>query len=151
MGTLKVKLCVSEERYAEISEYLSNIGIEISDDADFILSECNRYAEFIDGRRDDTLYRIRTDKIVFIESFGKNVILHTAEGEYNISWRLKELESSLNPQDFVRISNSVIIARNSIKKIQPTFGMKFILTLRDGSVVDVTRSYYYIFREKFGI
>lgn len=151
MGTLKIKLCVSEANYTEIANYLSDKGIEISEESDLILSERNKYAEFLNGRRDDTLYRISTDKIVFIESFGKNVILHTAEGEYNISWRLKELESSLNPMGFIRISNSVIIARKSIKKIQPTFGMKFILTLEDGSVVDVTRSYYYIFREQFGI
>ena len=29
--------------------------------------------------------------------------------------------------------------------------MKFILTLSDGRRVDVTRSYYYIFKDFFGI
>lgn len=29
--------------------------------------------------------------------------------------------------------------------------MKFILTMEDGKKVDVTRSYYYSFKEAFGI
>ena len=57
----------------------------------------------------------------------------------------------LDSEQFMRISNSVIIARNSVRKIKPTLGAKFILTLKNGATVDVTRSYYYIFRDAYGI
>lgn len=148
---MKIKLSVSEERYTELEQLLRERGFEISDDADFILQERSSGVSFLNAKQDDELFRIRTEEIVFIESFGKSVILHTMDGEYSITERLKELEVMLDADKFMRISNSVIIAKNSVKKIKPTLSAKFILTLKNGAVVDVTRSYYYKFREIYGI
>lgn len=151
MRKLKIKLRVSETHLAEIEKYFQEKGIEISEDAEYLLTESSRYAEYLMGKKNGIMYRIEIDNIVFIESFGKNIIVHTSEENFNIVERLKELELLLDPKQFIRISNSVIISRSCIRSIQPTFGMKFILTLTNGSKVDVTRSYYYIFREAFGI
>lgn len=151
VGQLKIKLSVSEAHYAEIEALLLEKGFCISDDADFILRERSSGAAFLNARRDNEVFRIRAEEIIFIESFGKNVVLHTMEGEYALSERLKELETILDSEQFMRISNSVIIARNSVRKIKPTLGAKFILTLKNGATVDVTRSYYYIFRDAYGI
>ncbi len=148
---MKIKLSVSEERYTELEQLLRERGFEISDDADFILQERSKGVSFLNAKQDDELFRIRTEEIVFIESFGKSMILHTMDGEYSITERLKELEVMLDADKFMRISNSVIIAKNSVKKIKPTLSAKFILTLKNGAVVDVTRSYYYKFREIYGI
>ncbi len=148
---MKIKLSVSERRAADMEAFFADKGIEIDDDADLVLSERDRYAEFLIGKANDTLHRIRADDIVFIESFGKQVVLHTADAEYSIQERLKQLESMLDPERFLRISHSAIICCACVKKIRPTLMTKFVLTLSDGSVVDVTRSYYYIFRERFGI
>ena len=57
----------------------------------------------------------------------------------------------LPAREFIRISKSVIIAKSSVKKIRPALTMKFVLTLSDGSLVDVTRSYYTNFRRFFNI
>ena len=65
--------------------------------------------------------------------------------------RLYKIFNQLDPEKFLRISNSVVISRRSVVKITPTLSMKFILTMSDGKNVDVTRSYYYIFKENFGI
>lgn len=148
---MKIKLSVSEERYTELEQLLRERGFEISDDADFILQERSKGVSFLNAKQDDELFRIHTEEIVFIESFGKSMILHTMDGEYSITERLKELEVMLDADKFMRISNSVIIAKNSVKKIKPTLSAKFILTLKNGAVVDVTRSYYYKFREIYGI
>ena len=148
---MKIKLSVSEEHYAELEALLTLHGFQISDDADFILQERQKGAAFLNARREDAVCRISTEEIVYIESFGKNVILHTMDGEYSLTERLKELEVLLDSEKFMRISNSVIIARNSVSRIKPTLRTKFILTLKNGAVVDVTRSYYYIFRDAYGI
>ncbi len=148
---MKIRLNVSEERYAELEEFLTSHGILISDDAELILQEREKGVSFLNARRDDTVCRIRTEEIVCIESFGKSVILRTMDGEYSLSERLKELEQMLDDAQFMRISNSVIIAKNSVTKIKPTFSTKFILTMKNGTQVDVTRSYYYKFREAYGI
>jgi len=46
---------------------------------------------------------------------------------------------------------TVIIAKANVKQIATTLSMKFILTMSNGKKVDVTRNYYYIFKESFGI
>ena len=148
---MDIKLSVSEEHYAQLEQLLISLGFTISDDADFILQERARGISFLNARRGGEVCRIRTEEIVCIESFGKAVVLRTMDGEYEISERLKELEALLDADKFMRISNSVIIAKNSVAKIKPTFSTKFILTLKNNAVVDVTRSYYYKFREAYGI
>ena len=57
----------------------------------------------------------------------------------------------LDPEKLLRVSNSVIVAREKIRKISPSLSMKFVLTMSDGRGAVVTRSYYYIFREAMGI
>lgn len=148
---MDIKLSVSEEHYAQLEQLLISLGFTISDDADFILQERARGISFLNARRGGEVCRIRTEEIVCIESFGKAVVLRTMDGEYEISERLKELEALLDADKFMRISNSVIIAKNCVAKIKPTFSTKFILTMKNGTQVDVTRSYYYKFREAYGI
>ncbi|MBE6849988.1 MAG: LytTR family transcriptional regulator [Ruminococcus sp.] len=151
MKTMEIKLSVSEERYTQIEQLLLEKGFTISDTADFILQERQKGTAFLNAIQNGEVCRIRTEEIIFIESFGKSIVLHTMDGEYELSERLKELEVMLDAERFMRISNSVIIAKNSVAKIKPTFSMKFILTLKNGTQVDVTRSYYYKFREAYGI
>ena len=62
-----------------------------------------------------------------------------------------EIIVELSSDDFIRISNSVIIARKSIKKIKPSLSCKYLLTLEDNSIIDVTRTYYYKFKDFFDI
>ena len=62
-----------------------------------------------------------------------------------------QLESLLDPREFLRVSKSVIISRKHVRKIRPSLSMKFILTMSDGTLVDVTRTYYSDFRRFFGI
>ena len=91
------------------------------------------------------------EDIVLIEAFGHSLEVHSKSNSYQLTERLYKVLDMLDPNQFLRISNSVVIARNKVKSISPTLSMKFILTMINGKKVDVTRSYYYIFKEYFGI
>ena len=82
---------------------------------------------------------------------GHDIIIHATDGTYNSAERLKALEQVLPADRFLRISNSAIVNLKKIKRIESSLLQKFILHLTNGSKVDVTRSYYYIFRERIGI
>lgn len=148
---MKVKLVVSSEHYDDIAAELNKAGIGISENADFIMTERNASITYLIGKKNEDIYRLKTSDISHIESFGHEVIAYTDEGEFRINERLKTLSELLNPEVFIRISNSVIISTEHIKSIKPAFTQKFIITMRNGSVVDVTRTYYYIFKEFLGI
>lgn len=148
---MKIKLMVSRKRYDKIVAELEQKGIEIDNSSTLVLVEENDFADFLMGKKDGGLTPVGVGEIVFIETFGNDVILHTMVEEYKISERLIRLESLLNPTEFLRISNSVIVSVKRIKSIRPTFSSKYILTLQDGTTVDVTRSYFNRFKEFFGL
>lgn len=148
---MKIKLMVSEKRYNEIAQLMIAKGFELDDEAELIISEKNVYAEYLIAKKEDEIFRLKTDRISHIESFAHDVIAHSEGEDYKLSERLRKLEEILDPKAFIRISNSVIVSVSHIKSIKPALTQKFILTLTDGSRVDVTRTYYYIFKEFLGI
>lgn len=150
---MKIKLAVSRERYPELKTMLEQCGFEIDDDADFVLSECNRFIDTLAVRNTVSNERVLlpVEDIIYIETYGHTVEVHTSEKSYPAFDRLYKIYSMLDPNKFLRISNSVVIAKDKVKQIGTTLSMKFILTMTNGKKVDVTRNYYYIFKESFGI
>lgn len=149
---VKIRLDVGEKRRREVEQTLTACGIEIDDGADLTLCETVRGPERLLVRDDETgeLVPLPVDDIVYIEAFGHDMEVHTSERSYRLTERLYKLLDALGPE-FLRISNSVIIAKDKISSIAPTLSMKFVLTMQNGKKVDVTRSYYYIFKDSFGI
>lgn len=148
---MKIKLIASEENYEKLAQELTSMGVELSDSADLVLTEQNVVISHLIGKKGDEIYRINVSDISHIESFAHDVIAYTDKDSFKISERLKTLTTILDPSSFIRISNSVIISVDHIKSIKPAFTQKFIVTMKNGARVDVTRSYYYIFKEFIGI
>lgn len=150
---MKIKLAVSRERYAEVERLLTQRGITVDADGDFVLTENNRYPDRLMVRDGDSGGRVilPVEDIVLIEAFGHSLSVRTLGKSYGVSQRLYKILGTLEPEKFLRISNSVVIAKDKVTSISPTFSMKFVLTMANGQKVDVTRSYYYLFKESFGI
>lgn len=150
---MKVKLIVSTERYDEIKRALTERGIEIDDNADLVLSENNRLPDNLivkDVAKNERVV-LPVEDIVYIETYGHTVEVHTKEETFQATDRLYKIVNQLDPDKFLRISNSVVISKSKVKQISTTLSMKFVLTMVNGKKVDVTRSYYYIFKDSFGI
>ena len=149
---MKIRISVSEEKRRDVTDFIHAHGIETGEDADYILTESDRYPAFLSVRNDKKEHvELSISKVCFIEAYGKDIEIHTDEGVFLSQDRMYQLEELLDPQAFLRISKSVIVAKRHIKKIRPSLSMKFILTLTDGTIVDVTRSYYSDFKRFFNI
>lgn len=149
---MKIRLAVSEERWAELAEAVTRAGFELDDGAELILLENDRFPSHLAVRNEGgERVHLAVEEIVYIESWGHTVTVHAADGAYQSADRLYRLCLLLDPKRFLRISNSVIIQRNKVKKILPSLSMKFVLIMADGARVDVTRTYYNSFKEFFGI
>lgn len=148
---MKVKLIASDEHYAELKQELVSLGIEIDDTSNLVLQETNAWLDHLICRKEDKLHRVDTKDIIYIESLSRDILVHTLQGEYKAKERLWQLNAQLNPNEFLRISNSVIVSRGQIKNIKPALSQKFLLTMADGSKVDVTRTHYHSFREEMNI
>lgn len=149
---MRIKLDVNEENYESVKRELESLGIKIDNNSEFVLSENNTSITYLTVKSEvGDRVKISVGDIVFIESCGKDVFVHTTSESYKTQERIYQIEEVLDPKLFVRVSNSVIIARKHVKKIRPGLSMKFILTMTGGTLIDVTRSYYSDFKKFFGI
>ena len=148
---MKIKINVSEEKYKDVEMALIDAGFEVAEDAEFLLVESKRYTEYLSCKKEDMSYHVPVSEIIYIESMGHDMMIHTQKETYRCGVTLWRLESFLNPEEFLRVSNSVIIAKKKVKNIRHTLSQKFIVTLEGEYNVDVTRSYYYVFKNAFGI
>lgn len=148
---MRIKLKLNPDRVEATRNELTALGIEISETADLILTEENYNEGKLICRKDDDRFLVSIEDIIYIETLGKDVFVYTENGRYSTVVRLYVLERTLPAEKFIRISNSVIINRNAIKKIRPALSQKFYLTLKNDAVVDVTRSYYIRFKDYYGI
>ena len=147
---MKLRLLLDDENTDEIKRRLTAAGFEISDDGEYTLSRSGAGLLPVRDVAGQKL-SIPADSVIYIESYGHNVEVHTADGVYLSSERLYRFTEILDSRSFIRVSSSAIIARAHVVKIRPSLSMKFVLTMSDGTQIDVTRSYYYAFKECFGI
>jgi two-component system response regulator LytT len=148
---MKLKLRLSHTKKKQVEEELTQMGVEITEDSEFILTEDGYRGGELYCKDDTDTVILKTEEILYIESSGKEIYVHTKNKKFTTTTRLYVLEQQLPTEQFVRISNSVIIRKNAIQRIRPALSQKFYLTLKNGDMVDVTRSYYYKFKDYYGI
>ena len=146
---MKIKMMLDPDD--PMRKKLEELGIEDDSSSDYQITRKNKTVRYIQGKINDQQFFIDVKDIIFIESLGHDVIIHTKGERYNSRERLKYMETVLDPDVFLRISNSTIINRNHIKRIESSIFQKFILHLSEGTKTEVTRSYYYCFKDVFGI
>ena len=151
---MKVRIKCKIEKREQIAAMLSRGGFEVSEEGIYIFYENNYMSNYIIGKaKDDNgdMVMLKFTVIFYFESFGHDIDIVTDKGKFGVKDKLYQLENDLPPQTFTRISQSAIINRNNIKKISPGIGMHYFLTMKNGSKLDVTRSYYYKFKSEVGI
>ena len=146
---MKLKLMLDPDDPIRAS--LKELGIEEDGNAEYVISRRNKGVNYIQGKLGEQQFFVDTKEIIFIESLGHDVIIHTKGDSYNSRERLRYLETILDSETFLRISNSTIVNMKHIKRIEASIFQKFILHMADGTKTEVTRSYYYNFKDVFGI
>ena len=151
MGGTKLKLRVLLDRDDPIMDELRELNIEIDESSEYVLTRRDTGINYLPAKDGDQTFFIPIGDIVYIDSLGHDVMIHTMDGTYVTKERLKSLEMMLDPDDFMRVSNSAIISIRGIRRIEGTILQKFYLHMANGDTVDVTRSYYYIFKDRLNI
>ena len=134
-----------------LREELDALGVVDDEGSDYVLVKRNLNFNYIQAKKDERLFYIDVSDIIYVESMGHEVYVHTAAETFTTRERLKQLEKMLDSEKFLRVSSSAIVNTACIKRIEASIFQKFMLHMSDGSTVDVTRSYYYIFRAWFNI
>jgi len=81
----------------------------------------------------------------------KYTLLHTAEKDYIIPFTMKELEEALDPDLFLRVHRSYIVNLEQIESANTWFGGRFLVRMKNGREITVSRGYAAAFRKKIGL
>ena len=79
--------------------------------------------------------------IQFVEAAGDYATLHTAGGQFFSSLGLGQLVQRLDPQRFLRIHRSVLVALEAVRDLERDGSGGYYATLAGGRVVRVSRGY----------
>lgn len=100
----------------------------------------------------DGYIQVMVKSITYIEAFGDEVYMHFSD---DVSRLIKEplyqLEKTLAPYHFIRISKSFIVNITKIKSIKTSFNAKLGLELVDNTHLEVSRSFVKSFKQALGI
>lgn len=84
---------------------------------------------------------IRAETIDWLEADGNYVRLHAGADSHYIRETLAGLEAQLPAESFMRISRSLLVNLDRIKELQPIFYGDYVVILRDGSKLNMSRNY----------
>jgi two-component system LytT family response regulator len=95
-----------------------------------------RLAVKADGR----LVFLKPDEIVWIEAADNYIILHLTDGRLMLRETLAAIEERIGSISFARVNRSAVVHLDQIKELQPTFHGDYVVVLRDGTKVPLSRS-----------
>jgi two-component system, LytTR family, response regulator len=84
---------------------------------------------------------VEAQDIAWLEAAGDYVRVHATTGVHLVSYPLRVLESRLDPTRFVRIHRTAIVAIPSIRELQPYLRGAYVVVLRDGTKLTLSRRY----------
>lgn len=126
---------------ASMTEEVNHIIQKLSEQAPYIIS----------GSRDGRITVLDPNDLFRIYAGNSKVFAVTEQGEYTLRLRLYEAEGRLNPQQFVRISNSEIINLKKVKHFDLSFTGTICVELENHTTSYVSRRYVSQIKKILGI
>ncbi|HUJ43344.1 MAG TPA: LytTR family DNA-binding domain-containing protein [Opitutaceae bacterium] len=83
---------------------------------------------------------LKPDDIIWIEAADNYIILHLASGRLMLRETLTAIEERLGAATFARVNRSALVNLDQIKELQPTFHGDYVVVLRNGTKVPLSRS-----------
>ena len=84
---------------------------------------------------------LKAAEIDYVEAAGNYLSLYVGKETHLIRETMQGLESRLDPERFLRIHRSTIVNLERIKELQPWFGGEYVVILRDGRKLTLSRTY----------
>jgi two-component system, LytTR family, response regulator len=89
-------------------------------------------------------------RVDWIEAADNYAVVHAGSATHIIRETLQRLAVDLDPQQFVRVHRSAIVRLDRVEEFQPAFHGDFVIRLRDGTRVAMSRSYRAAVEEVLG-
>jgi two-component system, LytTR family, response regulator len=109
-----------------------------------------KYAERLVIKSAGRIFFLGVEEIDWIEAADNYVRLHSGHDTHLLRETMNNLESRLDPKQFLRVQRSAIINVRRIKELHPLFRGEYEIMLRDGTRLTSGRGYRDRLQELFG-
>jgi two-component system LytT family response regulator len=96
------------------------------------------------------LFFLRADEIDWIEAAGNYARLHVGNDSHLLRETMNSLEGRLDAERFFRIHRSRIVNMERIQELQPWFNGEYVVILRNGTRLTLSRGYREKLQERLG-
>jgi len=100
-----------------------------------------RYLERLMIKSSGRVFFLRTTEIDWIEAEGNYLRLHVGKESHLLRETMNRLAAKLDQNKFLRIHRSTLVNIERIKELQPLFSGDYVVILRDGKQLTLSRSY----------
>jgi len=104
-------------------------------------TEPARHLERLMIKSSGRVFFLRTAELDWIEAEGNYLRLHVGRESHLVRETMNRLASKLDPDKFLRIHRSTLVNIERIKELQPLFSGDYVVILRDGKQLTLSRSY----------
>lgn len=94
---------------------------------------------------------IPTREVSFFEAEDDYIAIHCPSGKYLKKMTMKSLEEALDPRNFVRVHRSFMVNLGEVSKIEPYERDNYLVLLRSGAKVPVSKNGYARLRQVLGL
>lgn len=141
----------SEARFAQaIARFLSQQKTKIVSEAvDYPVSEERNKRIVV--RVKNEIKIIQTQEVRYFEAEDDYISIHTQEGKFLKKMTMKQLEESLDPEKFARVHRSFLVNLQEVAGLEPYEKESYLLRLRSGQKIPVSKSGYARLRQVLGL
>jgi two-component system, LytTR family, response regulator len=111
--------------------------LELIDDLQTATRHLTRFVVRAAGR----LLLVDAAQVDWIEAADNYAVLHAGAATHLVRETMAGLATELDPERFVRIHRSTIVQIDRVRELQPAFHGDFIVLLRDGTRLNMSRGY----------
>lgn len=146
-----MRLFLKENRNLEETEVEIRYK-ERDPEVESLISAVNGLTDRLQAEKDngETVY-LKSSTILYFEAVDRFVFAYTSSEVFKVRKTLYDLEDEYRSKYFVRISKSVIVNLNAVRRIAPDEGRRLRLVLSDRETVIVSRGYVSDFKAAIGM
>ncbi|CAN5869388.1 LytTR family DNA-binding domain-containing protein [soil metagenome] len=120
--------------------------LELVQDLKPAMQRMERFVIKTSGR----VFFVRAEEIDWIEAAGNYVKLHVGNDAHLFRETMNALEARLHPDTFYRIHRSHIVNIERVRELQPWFNGEYVVFLKDGTRLTLSRGYREKLQERLG-
>ena len=135
----------------KLSAFMADVGAgESAAPAGAADSRSERFLERVLVKSGGRVLVVPLEEVDWIEAAGDYIRLHVSDKVHLVRETIGAVEAQLDPQRFARIHRSTIINLERIRELHPYFNREYIVILKNGTKLKLSRTYRDHLQLRFG-